>query len=176
MPLVSFAQKNFAQFPSIFARILKFKHFRGDKAYAERNFFGEISKKFIFQKIHWSCTASHKPFLYRKRPSQQNGERRKRNEKEDYIYVGCNQLLGHLHPSPPPRCNNGGSCSRLISGPPHPHTPHGRILTVSGDLGQNRGRPPFKSLKVLQLNLDSNCDYVRIFGAVTGHSEAEIDF
>ncbi len=27
---------------------------------------------------------------------------------------------------------------------------------------------------MLQLNLDSNCDYVQIFGAVIGHLEAEI--
>jgi hypothetical protein len=60
--------------------------------------------------------------------------------------------------------------------PPHPRTPHCRILAISGDLGQSRGRPPFRGLKVLQLNLDSNCDYVRIFGAVIGHLEAEIDF
>ncbi len=51
-----------------------------------------------------------------------------------------------------------------------------RILAISGDLGQSRGQPPFRSLKVLKLNLDSNCDYVRIFGAVIGHLEAEIDF
>jgi hypothetical protein len=60
--------------------------------------------------------------------------------------------------------------------PPHPHTPHGRIIAVFSDLGQNRGRPPFRSLEVLQLNLDSNCDHVQIFGAVIGHLEAEIDF
>jgi hypothetical protein len=29
---------------------------------------------------------------------------------------------------------------------------------------------------VLHLNLDNNCDHVRIFGAVIGHLEAEIDF
>jgi hypothetical protein len=29
---------------------------------------------------------------------------------------------------------------------------------------------------VLQLNLDSFCDHVQIFGAVIGHLEAEIDF
>jgi hypothetical protein len=95
------------------------------------------------------CTASHKPFLYRKRPSQQNGERRKRNEKEDYLYVECKQLQGHLHPSPPSRCDNGGSCSRLISGPSPPHTPHSRIIADSGSLGQNWGWPPFRSLWVV---------------------------
>ncbi len=29
---------------------------------------------------------------------------------------------------------------------------------------------------MLQLDLDSNCDHVRIFDAVIGHLEAEIDF
>ncbi len=33
-----------------------------------------------------------------------------------------------------------------------------------------------RSLKVLQLDLDSFCDHIRIFGAVIGHLEAEIDF
>jgi hypothetical protein len=62
------------------------------------------------------------------------------------------------------------------SPPPPTHSPC-RILTISGDLGQkSRGQPPFRSLKVLQLNLDSNCGYVRIFGAVIGHLEAKIDF
>jgi hypothetical protein len=60
--------------------------------------------------------------------------------------------------------------------PPHPHTPHCRILAISGDLSQSQGRPPFRSPKVLQLNLDSDCDYVQIFGEVIGHLEAEIDF
>ncbi len=50
MPLVKF-WKNFAAFPSIFARILKFEHFRSDWAYAEPNFFGEISKNFFFKKF-----------------------------------------------------------------------------------------------------------------------------
>jgi len=30
-----------------------FKHFRGDWAYAEPNFFGELSKKKIFQNFHF---------------------------------------------------------------------------------------------------------------------------
>ncbi len=40
-------EKNFASFPSIFARISMFEHFRGDWAYAEPNFFWEISKNFF---------------------------------------------------------------------------------------------------------------------------------
>ncbi len=50
MPFVNF-RKNFSSFPSIFARILMFKHFRGDWAYAEPNFFWEIPKKNFFFKI-----------------------------------------------------------------------------------------------------------------------------
>ncbi len=82
-------------------------------------------------------------------------------------------------PSPSPshtpsyKCDKG-SRPASISAPP-PHTPWG-LWPVFGDLGQSRGWPSFRSLKVLQLNLDSNCDYVRIFGAVIGHLEAEIDF
>ncbi len=33
--------------------------------------------------------------------------------------------------------------------PPPTHTPYCRILAISGNLGQNRGRPPFRSLWVL---------------------------
>ncbi len=47
MPFVNF-RKNFASFPSIFARISMFEHFRVDWAYAEPNFFWEISENFFF--------------------------------------------------------------------------------------------------------------------------------
>ncbi len=46
MPFVNF-RKNFASFPSIFARISLFEHFRGD--WAAPNFFIEIFKTFFFQ-------------------------------------------------------------------------------------------------------------------------------
>ncbi len=46
MPLVNF-QKKIDSFPSIFARISMFEHFRGDWAYAGPNFFGELSKIFL---------------------------------------------------------------------------------------------------------------------------------
>jgi hypothetical protein len=46
-------KNNFASFPSIFARVSMFEHFRGDWAYAEPNFFWEISNKFVFQNIHF---------------------------------------------------------------------------------------------------------------------------
>ncbi len=48
MPLEIF-EKNFASYPSIFARISKFEHFRCDLAYAEPNFFGEIPQSFFLK-------------------------------------------------------------------------------------------------------------------------------
>ncbi len=86
-------------------------------------------------------------------------------------------------PSPSPlshpscKCDKGSQLAPISAPPlPHPRTPHRWIWTVFSDLGQKRGRPPFRSLKMLQLNLDSFCDHVPIFGAVMGHLEAEIDF
>ncbi len=65
----------------------------------------------------------------------------------------------------------------LSSHPPPPPTDSPcRISAIFSDLGQKRGRPLFRGLKVLQLNSDSFCDHVRIFGAVIGHLEAEMDF
>ncbi len=108
--------------------------------------------------------------------------------------MSCYELLSaSCRPSPPPSnfsrrpphrasvAPPGVMLSGLAEGrlpPPlsHPHTPHCWILTVFSDLGQSRGQPPFRSLKVLQLNLDTNCDYVRIFGAVIGNLKAETDF
>ncbi len=42
--------------------------------------------------------------------------------------------------------------------------------------GQKRGRPLFRGSKVLQLNSDSFCDYVRISMEVIGHLWAELGF
>ncbi len=42
-------EKKFASYPSIFARLSKFEHFRGGGAYAEPKFFGEISKQIFSQ-------------------------------------------------------------------------------------------------------------------------------
>jgi hypothetical protein len=52
MPFVNF-EKNFASFPSIFTRISMIEHFRGDWAYAEPNFFWEVSKIFFLQNLHF---------------------------------------------------------------------------------------------------------------------------
>jgi len=43
----SIFKQNFASFPSIFARISMFEHFRDDWAYAEPNFFESYPKFFI---------------------------------------------------------------------------------------------------------------------------------
>jgi len=88
-----------------------------------------------------------------------------------------------LSPSPPHRASvappaatlSGLAEGRLLP-PPHPRTPHCWIGTVFSVLGQKRGWPPFRGSKVLQLNLDSFCDDVRILSAVIGHLWAEIDF
>ncbi len=52
MPLVNF-RKQFCFFPLIFSRISKLEHLRGDWAYAEPNFLGEISNKNFYQKVHF---------------------------------------------------------------------------------------------------------------------------
>ncbi len=79
------------------------------------------------------------------------------------VHCSPRKESGAYHAPPPP--------------PTHPptHSPC-RILAIFNGLGQKLGRPPFRGLKVLQLNLDSFCDHVQIFGAVIGHLEAEIDF
>ena len=101
--------------------------------------------------------------------------------------VGC--YLLHATPLPPPTsplptpricCTACGHVIRIswreTPPPPHPRTPHCWIGTVFSVLGQKRGWPPFRGSKVLQLNLDSFCDDVRILSAVIGHLWAEIDF
>ncbi len=118
-------------------------------------------------------------FLYRKRPLQQNGGRRKRNEKEDCTHVESKQLQGHPPPPLPLSIPSADAIrgSQPMSTPlPHPRTPHCRFIAIFSDLGQKRGQPPFRSSKVLQLSLDSYCDYVRVFSAVIGRLEAKIDF
>ncbi len=51
--LRKFSKKKFASFPSIFARISMFEHFRSDWAYAEPNFFDELSKIFFLRNLHF---------------------------------------------------------------------------------------------------------------------------
>ncbi len=84
--------------------------------------------------------------------------------------------LFSLLPAPSHKCDKGGQLRLFPPPPPHQRTPHCWIWSVFRDLGQKRGRPLFRGSKVLQLNLDSFCDHVRIFGAVIGHLEAELDF
>ncbi len=49
----SIFEKIFPSFSSIFARILMFEHFRGDWAYGEPDFFGELSKTYFIQNVHF---------------------------------------------------------------------------------------------------------------------------
>jgi hypothetical protein len=83
-----------------------------------------------------------------------------------------------LPPSHPPPINviREASCVYFLPPPSHPRTPHSWIWTVFSVLGQKRGWPAFRGSKLLQLNLDSFCDYVRILSAVIGHLWAEIGF
>ncbi len=86
---------------------------------------------------------------------------RKRRRKRN---MGCYELLSaSCHPSPPlqlppsphrasvalPAATLSGLAGRERPLPPPPtHSPN-RIVADSGSLGQNRGRPPFRSLWVL---------------------------
>jgi hypothetical protein len=51
--LRKFSKKISASFPSIFAKISMFEHFRGDWAYAEPNFLDELSKNFFSLNLHF---------------------------------------------------------------------------------------------------------------------------
>jgi hypothetical protein len=67
-----------------------------------------------------------------------------------YLPHATPPLLPPTSPLPTPRiCRT--ACGHVIriswreTPPPHPHTPHCRIIAVFSDLGQNRGRPLFRS-------------------------------
>ncbi len=109
-------------------------------------------------------------------------QRKVEGEERDIQLVHVNEASsciaqGYCVPCSPRRESGTYQTSPPHFPPPtHPRTPHCWIWSVFSDLGQKRGRPPFRGLKVLQLNLDSFCDYIRILSAVIGHWEAEIDF
>jgi hypothetical protein len=67
MALLNF-RKKFDSFLLIFARISLFEHFRGDWAYAEPNYFGELSKVFFFNvqfgPIRWVLRRFFKIWLF----------------------------------------------------------------------------------------------------------------
>ncbi len=134
------------------------------------------------------CAALPSAEFFHRTPAGRTAERKTRRKKN----MGCYELLSiPCHPSSPPSnfplptpricCTACGHVIRISwretppPPSPPPRTPHCWIWTVFSDLGQKRGWPPLGS-KVLQLNLDSFCDHVRIFGAVIEHLEAEIDF
>jgi hypothetical protein len=96
--------------------------------------------------------------------------------------------LSHANPplSPPPPHHasvapsaamlSGLAEGRLLPPPPLTPPPHGWICVVFSVLGQKRGWPLFRDIKVLQLDSDSFCDHVRIRSEVIGHLWAELGF
>ncbi len=85
---------------------------------------------------------SMRAFLYRRSPLQQKGHMRKRDGRENCMYVECSQSQGHTFPSPsplappPPRCDKRGSWPALHFLPltPTPSPPpldYGQILAAS---------------------------------------------
>ncbi len=102
---------------------------------------------------------------------------RKERQGERGMWIAMSCYLPHAtHPLPSPPHTTCGHVIRISwretpppSPPPYPSTPRCWKLAISGDHRQKRGWPPFRGFKVLQLNLDSFCDHVRIFDAVIGH-------
>ena len=130
------------------------------------------------------CTALPKAEFFIEPPLD---TQRKERQGERGMWVAMSCYLPHAtppfpSPPPPPRICHTACCHviriswRETPPPPHPRTPHCWIGTVFSVLGQKRGWPPFRGSRVLQLNLDSFCDDVRILSAVIGHLWAEIDF
>jgi len=113
--------------------------------------------------------SSYVALFYRKRLPQQNGDRRKRDLHAFQVYVGQGRLLA---PPPPPHAIRRRALCTL----PAPPLSHGQKLVIFRDCGWKGGRPLFRDLKVMQLNLDSFCDSVRIWMEVIGHLWAELGF
>ncbi len=123
------------------------------------------------------CIALPNAEFFHRTLAGRTAERKTRRERN----VGCYELLSvPRHPSSPPSpltpriCRT--TCGHIIRiswretpPPPHPHSPHCWIWIVFSVLGQKRGWPLFRGLKVLQLNSDSFCDHVRIWSEVIGH-------
>ncbi len=80
-------------------------------------------------------------------------------------YCVSQAAQGERHLSSPPPLS--------YSTPPPPQWLKYVIFSV---LGQKRGRPLVRGSKVMQLNSDSFCDYVRIWTEVIGHLWAELGF
>ncbi len=98
-------------------------------------------------------------------------ERRYEKERSTCIQVAFRaRTLTLTSPPPPPPSLVGWLC---VSCPtPLPSW----IYVIFSVLGQKRGWPLFRGSKVLQLNSDSFCDYVRIWTKVIGHLWAELGF
>ncbi len=79
-------------------------------------------------------------------------------------------------PPHPPLTDAIREAGWLCSPPPSTHAFPMLNLCDFQRLGQKRGWPLFRGSKVLQLNSDSFCDYVRIWTEVIGHLWAELGF
>ncbi len=106
-------------------------------------------------------------------------------ERETWCRTRCKQAASStradLPSSPPPPCpsqctrprqDNRGQLQLHPALPPHPWLKY----VIFRVFGQKWGRPLFRGSKVLQLNSDGFCDYVRIWMEVIGHLWAELGF
>ncbi len=100
--------------------------------------------------------------FYRKRLPQQNGDMRKRDLHAFKLHLEQGRLLSPLPRPPPPHAIRGWRALCFLPPPPPPtHSPWLKYVIFSV-LGQKQGQPLIRGSKVLQLNSDSFCDYVRI--------------
>jgi hypothetical protein len=112
-------------------------------------------------------------FISRERLLQQNGDRRKRDPRENCTYHECSwkQDIIWLFASPlsPFDLIRGVSWSPATLSPPFSHLTPYPIGTIFNCLAISWGWPLIWRLWVWQLVLDSNSDHVRFFGSVIGH-------
>jgi hypothetical protein len=106
---------------------------------------------------------------------------RKRHLHAFKLHLEQGHIYSHLSPTPPPHPpltdairEAGWLC--FLPPPLLPTHSPGWICVIFSVLGQKRGWPLFRGSKVLQLNSDSFCDYVRIWTEVIGHLWAELGF
>ena len=116
--------------------------------------------------------------FYRKRLPQQNGDMRKRDLHAFKLYVEQGRLLSPPPPRPLPPTRDKRLAGPVYpaSPPPPPTNSPWTKLVIFRDFGQKGGRPLFRGSKVMQLNSDSFCDYVRIWMEVIGHLWAKLGF
>ncbi len=79
-----------------------------------------------------------------------------------HLRICRTRTVARASPSPPTRDKRKAGPVYPASPPPPPtHSPWPKLV-IFRDCGQKGRRPLFRGLKVIQLNSDSFCDYVRI--------------